>query len=91
MNWLERSALWPPPARRRAARGLLLLGRQVGGDELLRAALDGRLDPPAEAGEPLEVAAALDRWCVLLAETLGVGKDPGATIERSDHSSVMRS
>ena len=35
---------------------LLLLGRQVGGDLLLGAALDQRLDPPPQLGEQLGVA-----------------------------------
>ena len=49
---------------------LLLLRRQVGGDELLGAALDERLDPPPQAREPLAVAVALDRPRVLLGEPL---------------------
>ena len=36
---------------------LLLLRRQVGGDLLLRAAHDQRLDPPPQLGQPLGVAA----------------------------------
>ena len=57
--------------------GLLLLGRQVGGHQLLRAALDERLDPAPQAGEPLGVAAALDRPRVLLGEPLRIGEQPG--------------
>ena len=56
---------------------LLLLGRQIGGDQLLGAALDERLDPPAQAGELLAVAAALDRPRVLLGERLRVREQPG--------------
>ena len=56
--------------------GLLLLGRQVARDELLRAPLDERLDPAPQPREPLGVAAALDRLRVLLGEPLRVGEQP---------------
>ncbi len=41
--------------------GLLLLGRQVGGDELLGAAQQERPDPLGEAAQRLVVALLLDR------------------------------
>ena len=49
---------------------LLLLRRQVGGDQLLGAALEQRLDPAPQPGEPLAVAVAFDRPRVLLGEPL---------------------
>ena len=53
---------------------LLLLGGQLGGDELLRAPLDERPDPAAQPGEQLRVDAALDRPGVMLGEALRVGE-----------------
>ena len=57
--------------------GLLLLGGEIRGHQLLRAALEQRLDPAPQACEPLAVAAALDRPRVLLGEPLRVGEQPG--------------
>jgi hypothetical protein len=55
---------------------LLLLGRQLGGHLLLGAPAHQRPDAPAQRGQHLGVAAALDRDPVVLGEPLRAREQP---------------